>query len=145
MLRRQKSEVGSRTSESLAPPRLTLVRPDAASQREAGGFRFPEQVVPIIRRIAVAQPSVEDHVGVCPRAGFAEGCFVVHPGVDDRLVDGTEAIEQPKAPQELCPAPMSMSWPRCVPELILDGVRIAGDLVQNQLGYWRGAAKANCP
>src|ERR1019366_10585313 len=87
MLRRQKSEVGSRTSESLTPPRLTLVRPDAASQREAGGFRFPEQVVPIIRRIAVAQPSVEDHVGVCPRAGFAEGCFVVHPGVDDRLGD----------------------------------------------------------
>src|ERR1039458_6605208 len=43
MLRRQKSEVGSRTSESLAPPRLTLVRPDAASQREAGDFRFPEQ------------------------------------------------------------------------------------------------------
>src|ERR1022692_4389236 len=117
-------------------------RPHSASTKAE---TILNQVVPIIRRIAVAQPSVEDHVGVCPRAGFAEGCFVVHPGVDDRLVDGTEAIEQPKAPQELCPAPMSMSWPRCVPELILDGVRIAGDLVQNQLGYWRGAAKANCP
>ena len=57
-------------------------RPHSASTKAE---TILNQVVPIIRRIAVAQPSVEDHVGVCPRAGFAEGCFVVHPGVDDRL------------------------------------------------------------
>src|ERR1022692_501414 len=59
-------------------------RPHSASTKAE---TILNQVVPIIRRIAVAQPSVEDHVGVCPRAGFAEGCFVVHPGVDDRLGD----------------------------------------------------------
>src|ERR1022692_3454087 len=59
-------------------------RPHSASTKAE---TILNQVVPIIRRIAVAQPSVEDHVGVCPGAGFAEGCFVVHPGVDDRLGD----------------------------------------------------------
>ena len=28
-----------------------------------------------------------------------------------------------------------MSWTQCVPELILDAIRIPGDLVQNQLQY----------
>lgn len=64
-------------------------------------FGTLHKVIPAVRRIALAQAFVEDHIGVGARSRLSKARLIFRPRINDDLVSGAEAREQPEAIEKL--------------------------------------------